>query len=617
MLFFEQHFNRHHFFHAPHRWFLALLLSPIHFAEIHYKKKYHLNFAHAKKLFFLDMVLLFSTVVIGGAALMWWLYDPTVTDLVNITLTPSSDRIKSGEKVLYTITYANQSDVLLTHPNLSIHMPVGFQLEKVDNRSLFSSSTQTFNLEPLPPRSEGKLTFEGIFFDEPQKQNDLFVSLSYQQENGQTRELKTTRILSILRGSTLALTLESPDKILGNGSIPAKVIFENTGETPLEQVVLPLLSQNGVRFEPDTELSDKGGARNNSQILFSSLAPGEKKVISGRIVSLVSSREETLLFTLIPTVRSNSQDIPQTPLQKKYHILFPALDGTFQWKNNPTSLKPGDEPTLLFTLKNTGNIPLEKILLSIPLSNMIQGQKLSAKNKGSIQKTTFLLSPTHSANLTSFQPGESKTFEFIIPTKSPAGAINPELRVEINLQASLPELPEAQYQNKYISPTIPLGTQLNIQSQVRYYSPEGDQLGRGPLPPKIGKETKYLALLQLGNTSSDITKLTFEAILPPGIVWTGKTSVSQGNDVQFDPASRKVNWSLPRLAANSTAGIYIELSYTPSADALGSIPTLLEGLHIEGEDAFTAQKISLSPRSLSGDLANDPLGKAKGVQVVE
>lgn len=617
MLFFEQHFNRHHFFHAPHRWFLALILSPIHFAEIHYKKKYHLNFAHAKKLFFLDMFLLFSTLVIGGAALVWWFYDPTVTNLVHITLSPSSDRIKSGEKVIYTISYANQSDVLLTHPSLSIHMPPGFQLERVNEPSLFSSSTQTFSLSPLPPQSEGKLTFEGIFFDEPQKQNNLFVSLSYQQENGEIRELKTTRILSTLRGSTLDLTLESPDKILGNGSVPAKIIFENTGETPLEQVTLPLMSQNGVRFESDTELSDKGGAGSNAKIVFSNLAPKEKKVISGRIVSFVSSRDERLLFTLTPTVRSNSKDIPQSPLQKNYQVLFPALEGTFQWKNSPKNLQPGDEPSLLFTLKNTGNIPLEKILLSLPLSNMINGQKFSAKNNGSIQKNTFLISPSQLASLASFQPGESKTFEFIIPTKSPVGETNPELRIEINLRATLAELPEAQYQNKYISPGIPLGTNLSVQSQVRYFSPEGDQLGRGPLPPKIGKETRYLALLQFANASSDITKLTFQATLPPGIVWTGKTSVSQGDDVQFDSGSRKVTWSLPRLSANSVAGVYIELSYTPAADALGSIPTLLEGLHVEGEDAFTGQKVSLSSRSLTGDLANDQLGRAKGVQVVE
>ena len=55
MKFFEEHLTIHHFFHAPHKWFLALLISPIHAAEMHYKRNYHLRFAHARKLFLFDI----------------------------------------------------------------------------------------------------------------------------------------------------------------------------------------------------------------------------------------------------------------------------------------------------------------------------------------------------------------------------------------------------------------------------------------------------------------------------------------------------------------------------------------------------------------------------------
>ena len=86
MLFVTQHLTRHHFFHAPHKWFLALLISPIHFAEIHYKKKYHLNFKHAKKLFAFDMILLSSIIVLIIATSFWFFYNPNIVDQINLSI---------------------------------------------------------------------------------------------------------------------------------------------------------------------------------------------------------------------------------------------------------------------------------------------------------------------------------------------------------------------------------------------------------------------------------------------------------------------------------------------------------------------------------------------------
>ena len=38
---------------------------------------------------------------------------------------------------------------------------------------------------------------------------------------------------------------------------------------------------------------------------------------------------------------------------------------------------------------------------------------------------------------------------------------------------------------------IRLNSNLAVQVYPMYYAPTGDQLGRGPLPPKVGETTKY------------------------------------------------------------------------------------------------------------------------------
>src|SRR3990167_8605456 len=60
MKFYEEHATFHHFKHNPHKWFAAILISPLHHAEMRYKQTYHLRFAHAKKLFVFDMMLILS-----------------------------------------------------------------------------------------------------------------------------------------------------------------------------------------------------------------------------------------------------------------------------------------------------------------------------------------------------------------------------------------------------------------------------------------------------------------------------------------------------------------------------------------------------------------------------
>ena len=91
------HSEKNHLFKKPHKWFLRLLSSPIRFAELHYKKKYHLRFRHARKLFIFDIALLIIIILTACTTIFWLSYDPSITKLVYLSIEPSSDRIISGE----------------------------------------------------------------------------------------------------------------------------------------------------------------------------------------------------------------------------------------------------------------------------------------------------------------------------------------------------------------------------------------------------------------------------------------------------------------------------------------------------------------------------------------
>jgi len=74
-----------------------------------------------------------------------------------------------------------------------------------------------------------------------------------------------------------------------------------------------------------------------------------------------------------------------------------------------------------------------------------------------------------------------------------------------------------------------INSDLTAQVLARYFSPEGDQLGRGPLPPEVGEVTKYWIFLSVDNNLNDVSDVSVMAYLPPNVEWTKAMSVSLGN----------------------------------------------------------------------------------------
>ena len=162
------------------------------------------------------------------------------------------------------------------------------------------------------------------------------------------------------------------------------------------------------------------------------------------------------------------------------------------------------------------------------------------------------------------------------------------------------------------SPPLAIGTQILINAELRYYTNEGDQLGRGSLPPQVGKETKYWTLINIQNTTSKIQNVTLKATLPKYVVWTDKTSVSHGQDVVFDPSNRLISWNTSSLNPHETAGVYFELAVTPSPDQIGTTPVLLNNISVTGYDIYTSEQVTRISPNLDISLQTDRVGQQKG-----
>ncbi|HYE59617.1 MAG TPA: hypothetical protein VEA18_00330 [Candidatus Kapabacteria bacterium] len=620
MKFVTDHLTNHHLFHAPHKWFLALLGSPIHLAELHYKKRYHLNYARAKQLFIFDMALLLSMIVLLCATLFWFLYDPTVVDDITLTITPTSQdeavdvhRLRSGERVTYRIAYENNSRATLTQVAFTLQLPKHFFLESVEPYTQFVSSTRTVHIPNMAPGAGGDIILRGLFYGVPNTEEHVSVRLSYTQEKRGATEEKITTILTTLRESTLKTTVTGPDRILGRGVAPVSITLQNTGRDPLYRIRLPFPHDSRSGSESMTVST---GTIADGHWVIPSLIPGQTATSSFLLSTRIPAEESRHTMTITPSITVNERSIEQYPGTLTVSVEHPALTVSTAWTNGP-SVRGGERRDLQIRLTNTGRITLTNASVSIPFPSAVDAASLARENVGRVEKNTITVTSAHAAQLKQLEPGASAGISITVPLKRMIlEGKDITLSLTPTVRASVANIPGTTFETTgSASAPLRVGTSMALHASSRYYTADGDQLGRGPIPPTVGKETKYWVFVTLTNATSDLDQVAITARLAPGITWTGKKSVSHGNDVTYDPASRIVRWTIPTFPAHGEGGMYMELAVTPTESQRGTHIPLLQQIAGTGEDAFIGGTVTGNAPSVDTSLRDDVLGRQRGTLV--
>ncbi|OIO20014.1 MAG: hypothetical protein CO029_01820 [Candidatus Magasanikbacteria bacterium CG_4_9_14_0_2_um_filter_41_10] len=596
MKFYEQHFTFHQFKHNPHKWFAALLLSPIHHAEMRYKTQYHLKFSHAKKLFVFDMLLTLSTIVLFVATMFWWLYDPTITALVHLDVTAevTQERFRSGDEVLLRITYTNESNVTLIQPELILHTYRGF---------IITSSTEPYILEKdntiriavasLPPGEVGKVTISGQLFSSPGEHQSFNTMLLYTQEGKQTPESDVRRLYLTTREQSLNISFDGPPQYIANTSIPVSLTVTNQQDFVFPDFYIDIQEDHGYATW-DTATSSIGSIDfDEGKWYISNLNSHDKATLSGTIHISPPTGPSNFPWSFVPWISVPTVEYPLPEVQHPFTLPLatPQVKISASWDNTYVTL--GDNILLTLRVENTGNTPLEHSRVTV-------------------------LGKTVNLKKSMLQPGETipVTINTLVNAtnviQATQGAV---FAPSISFDANIFSLPAYTYHTLTETPPLPVGTTLSLSQSSRYYTDEGDQLGRGSLPPQVGEETTYWIFTQIHNTVGELEDISFSTTLATGAVWTGKSSVSRGGDITFNPTTGKATWYARTMNPYETVGIYFEIAVTPSASAIGTIPALTSGATVSARDPYIDNTLTTSYGSVSASLVSDSIGQSKGVRV--
>ena len=160
-------------------------------------------------------------------------------------------------------------------------------------------------------------------------------------------------------------------------------------------------------------------------------------------------------------------------------------------------------------------------------------------------------------------------------------------------------------------PDINLAAELNGSAVVFYNSPQGDQLGSGPLPPLVGLPTNYWVFFDV-KSSGDFNNLVFSAKLPQGVELTDRRSLLSG-DFKYNAPSRQIVWTVPSLKNQSDSyRLGFEIQFMPKATDLGKVVPLLTNIKYYAYDTLVNQETYTDLKNLDTNLESDQLNKGQG-----
>lgn len=160
-------------------------------------------------------------------------------------------------------------------------------------------------------------------------------------------------------------------------------------------------------------------------------------------------------------------------------------------------------------------------------------------------------------------------------------------------------------------PTLRVNSDLSVQAVAYYHSPQGDQLGSGPLPPVVDIPTNYWIFWTLTSTG-DFNSFVLSANLPQGVELTNNRSLLAG-DFSYNSKTRQIIWKIKDIKSNTdNYRVGFEIQLIPSREQLGKKVILVSQQKYFAFDALTKKEVNQEIYNLTSNLDFDRLNSGQG-----
>ncbi|KKU14158.1 MAG: hypothetical protein UX20_C0005G0006 [Candidatus Magasanikbacteria bacterium GW2011_GWC2_45_8] len=590
------------------------ILKPL---KHHYHHRYHKRFPrHHKKIFFFDLALITVIILLGAFASYYLLLKPTFRPL-DISIASTDQKIIIGTEHAWELRISNTTKKTLRNITTTLTFPSSFKIvastgENSSSSEAHAPATRVWKLDPLSGKENLSLDVRGILFS-PVGETVKIIART-EGITDSKEPFSETDVLE-LRATNPALltTVDFPKSILAGESFPFSVSYTNASGAMLEHSI--------IRFEVPSSfvLNNKPSSWQNGSIALPTLAPGAHGSIELNGSLTADSRANRLSIGIQTSAELNGRRVTQEDLLPSLSVTPTGINVSL--KNVESNGTPGKPLRLLVSLDHMGSETFQTVSVCVPMEN--QNIELhSIKGDGKLEDNQYCFTPATQTKLKEIKNGFHGEWPITFSLKPVFNQQNTQtnknavLAFTPKISLIAPHTPPVKLSLNGPELRVPITTTLTLQTMGRYFTNEGDQLGRGPLPPQAGKTTKYWIAWAINSSLNPIKNLVVRATLPSSIQWTGKSTVTKGKSITYDPATREVRWTNellePTAETCACAEGGFEISLTPSEGDIGTATLLIKNLSADGIDAWTEVPLHALSPDITSELPDDPMAEGKG-----
>lgn len=560
---------------------LNLMLNPL-------KKRWQQHYSRNIWHLIADIFLVF--IIITLIFFLYLINNRDGSKIISLSI-KNNIETSAGSYNSFELDYKSNSEI--SGVTAQVIFPENFIIESVSPGNLYDDNTKTFNLGNLEKNSFGKIKINGFVWGEVNDQQNIFFKFNCSKcgKNGINNSLYYN-----IEKPAISNSLQVEDNVFLDSEFKGTLNIVNNTNQKLENIRVTLGS--------DVEIKKSNLSLENGEIIINQISSGEELNLE---FEALCKRGENI--SIIPSFNFNLFDnnLNFTGVEKVISVKKPGLN---------ISIISEDElinQDLLASYKinynNKEKVTIKNIKLTILSANpnfSVESLKIDDNLKGvSLVGNTIIIND--------LLENEFSSIPFKVIFDRRQNNPNQELSLKINLQYDLDgqTIKYTSYSNK-----SKIASKATASALAYYYSPQGDQLGVGPLPPSVNMATNYWIFLEVSSIGNDLENFVLTADLPENIYFSDNKRVLDGK-LLYGEVSKRMTWEIEKLSGDSSRyRANFEITLIPEESDLGKVPILLNNIKFTAKDSFTDQELKQNLANINANIKNDKFSSDKG-QVVD
>ncbi len=525
-------------------------------------------------------------------------------------------RVSAGQAAFFTVRYENTSNAPIASLNVAINLPREFELRSAT--PVATEDETRWNIGPLSPGSDGAITLSGVFRSAVGTSQTLQAVYTYESASYRStfQDIATSTVN--VDASVVSLTVSGPDQTVPGDETTYTINVQNHSAEIVERLQVAASLPNGFQT---TTLEPTSSTPDTARWTLERIDPGAivAFTIKGRFPSGASGEQK--IKTAVAFLGEADYPAQQNEAEVVTNVLGGAI--TFHLITNGTTsdqdIDVGDNIRASIDYANGGTDSINGLSFTLGAesadSRPLPIDWERAELAGAVRNGNTLTWGTDQfPDFARLSPSTEGTIDLTLPLVETASAETADA-FRLTLSASLQGVGALASPRTINSTpiTFSINSDLSATTSARYYTPDGEPVGTGPLPPTVGETTTYRLEWHLSNTLHPLTNISMSTNLPPAVAWTGNTTTSIGS-ISFDTTTRLVTWTIDKLPQdiNATDATF-DVAITPEKGNVGSYFKLTNATAATATDATTHDTLTRAIDILTTELAGDEFAAGKGV----